>query len=55
MEDTAAGSGLLGKLGAVNVQTGVTLDSRSLVNIGLLVFISACLVLGAVYTFRKIA
>ena len=46
--------GLLGKLGAVQVDTGVKVDSSSILNIGIMIFVAACAVLIAIYTYKKI-
>ena len=46
--------GFLSKLlGDVNVNTQVGLDTTSLTNIGLILFISAALIMLAFFTFKK--
>lgn len=42
-----------GKLPSMDVNTSV--ESKSLVNIGLIIFITACLIFLAFYTFKKVS
>ena len=55
MTDTTTNKGLLGSLiGDVKVDTSVGISSTDLTHIGATLFIAACLIFLAYFTFRKV-
>lgn len=43
-----------GQLPSMDINTGVEVKSSTLVNIGLTLFVSACLIFAAFYAFKKL-
>jgi len=50
----AENKSLLGTLAGIDVNTGVTVESGSVVKIGAMLFVTFCLIMLAFYAFKKV-